>query len=149
MDETLGLLSNLKSHWDYSCTYYYCKLLNQRRSSYKSIYQNKIENDEDNKNVDKPLIEDDLQVQNKSDAAAGPEFSTKVFSQHQSFSPTSSEMSPNGNSSAAIVGRKRRSRDEVVDDISGEPSGTRKSLRGAGVKSTRGKRPKVAVVSNV
>jgi hypothetical protein len=58
-------------------------------------------------------------------------------------------MSPNGNSSAAIVGRKRRSRDEVVDDISGEPSGTRKSLRGAGVKSTRGKRPKVAVVSNV
>ena len=112
------------------------------------IYQNKIEN-EDNKNVDKPLIEDDLQVQNKSDAAAGPEFSTKVFSQHQSFSPTSSGMSPNGNSSAAIVGRKRRSRDEVVDDISGEPSGTRKSLRGAGVKSTRGKRPKVAVVSNV
>jgi F-box protein 28 len=112
------------------------------------IYQNKIES-EDNKNVDKPLIEDDLQVQNKSDAAAGPEFSTKVFSQHQSFSPTSSGMSPNGNSSAAIVGRKRRSRDEVVDDISGEPSGTRKSLRGAGVKSTRGKRPKVAVVSNV
>ena len=113
------------------------------------IYQNKIENEDNKNDVDKPLIEDDLPVQNKSDAAAGPEFSTKVFSQHQSFSPTSSGMSPNGNSSAAIVGRKRRSRDEVVDDISGEPSGTRKSLRGAGVKSTRGKRPKVAVVSNV
>ena len=55
-------------------------------------------------------------------------------------------MSPGGNS-AAIVGRKRRSRDEVVDDIPGESSGTRKSLRGAGVKSTRGKRPKLALAN--
>ena len=109
------------------------------------IYQNK-EGNVDEKSAEKKLSEHDIQVQTKSTGAGptSPGYITKGTPQSPSTTLT---MSPNGNSSAAMVGRKRRSRDEVVDDLPGESSGTRKSLRGAGVKSTRGKRPKVAVAN--
>lgn len=48
-----------------------------------------------------------------------------------------------GPPSPSMGGRKRRSRDEAIDEH--EP--TRKSLRGAGVKGTRGKRPKLAATN--
>ena len=106
------------------------------------IYQNKQGGEADT-NTDKKLNEHDIQVQTKSavDGPSSPGYITKATP--QSPPSMSCAIPPSGNS-AAIVGRKRRSRDEVVDDIPGESSGTRKSLRGAGVKSTRGKRPKLA-----
>ena len=109
------------------------------------IYQNK-EGNVDDKSAEKKLSEHETQVQTKSTGAGptSPGYITKGTPQSPSTTLT---MSPNGNSSAAMVGRKRRSRDEVVDDLPGESSGTRKSLRGAGVKSTRGKRPKLAVAN--
>jgi len=109
------------------------------------IYQIKEGEEDDKNNVDKKLNEHDIQVQIKPINAGPPSpgFITKGSPQSPSC-----EMSPSGTgNSAAIVGRKRRSRDEVADDITGESSGTRKSLRGAGVKSTRGKRPKLAVAN--
>ena len=109
------------------------------------IYQNK-EGNADDESAEKKLSEHDIQVQNKS-AGAGPPSPGCVAKGTPQSPSTTFTMSPNGNSSAAMVGRKRRSRDEVVDDLPGESSGTRKSLRGAGVKSTRGKRPKVAVAN--
>ena len=108
------------------------------------IYQNK-EGNSDGKNSEKKLSEHDIQVQTKSTGAGPPSPGYVAKGTPQSPSTTFT-MSPNGNS-AAMVGRKRRSRDEVVDDLPGESSGTRKSLRGAGVKSTRGKRPKVALAN--
>ena len=112
------------------------------------IYQNKDENADDKQNTEKKLSEHDIQVQTKSTAGAGPPSPEYVAKSTPQSPSTAFTMSPNGNSSAAMVGRKRRSRDEVVDDLQpGESSGTRKSLRGAGVKSTRGKRPKVAVAN--
>jgi len=112
------------------------------------IYHYKDENADDKQNTEKKLSEHDIQVQTKSTAGAGPPSPGYVAKSTPQSPSASFAMSPNGNSSAAMVGRKRRSRDEVVDDLQpGESSGTRKSLRGAGVKSTRGKRPKVAIAN--
>ena len=98
------------------------------------------------KSTDKKLSEHDTQVQMKS-AGSGPSSPgyTAKSGPHSPSGTASGGVSPN---SAAVVGRKRRSRDEVEEDIPGESNGTRKSLRGAGVKSTRGKRPKM-VVANI
>ena len=112
------------------------------------IYQNK-EGEENKSNSDKKLNEHDTQVQTKSTGSGPPSPGYTTKSSPLSPSATTSGVSPNiTGSSAAVVGRKRRSRDEVTDDITGESSGVRKSLRGAGVKSTRGKRPKVVVANN-
>ena len=108
------------------------------------IYQGK--EGHDYKSTDKKLSEHDTQVQMKS-AGSGPSSPgyTAKSGPHSPSATASGGVSPN---SAAVVGRKRRSRDEVEEDIPGESNGTRKSLRGAGVKSTRGKRPKMVVANN-
>ena len=142
-----GLFSKSEDGYGYDAAANDLKALANQGVFPDDIYQSK-EGDEDNKNTDKKLNEHDTQVQSKSTAAGPPSpgYITKVTP--PSPPSTACAMSPNGTgNSAAIVGRKRRSRDEVVDYVPGESSGTRKSLRGAGVKSTRGKRPKVAVAN--
>ena len=112
---------------------------------FPDIYQDKEGEEDDKNNADKKLNEHDTQVQTKPTIAGPPSpgFIPKGSPQSPSYG-----MSPSSaGNSAAMVGRKRRSRDEVAEDLPGESSGTRKSLRGAGVKSTRGKRPKVAIAN--
>ena len=137
-----GLFSKSEDGYGYDAAANDLKALANQGVFPDDIYQNK-EGDEVDTNTDKKLNEHDVQVQNKSavDGPSSPGYIAKATPQTSPSMPGA--ISPGGNS-AAIVGRKRRSRDEVVDDIPGESSGTRKSLRGAGVKSTRGKRPKLA-----
>ena len=72
-----------------------------------------------------------------------PEFTDDDKEVQIKASPSSPKPMPapkNGPPSPNLGGRKRRSRDDTLEES--EP--TRKSLRGAGVKGNRGKRPKFA-----